>query len=137
MSLADKEGVAKLAGTQRWHGRNPPPSRQSSRPRARWSRFNQHTGQIEWDTRRPSSPYGAATVTSNVVFTTTFHGDQYALNTATGAILRKIPLSAGTNAPITVDGDYVIAGAGVPLSKTQQPLIIAYKLGATASFRRP
>jgi hypothetical protein len=67
-------------------------------------------------------------------FTTTFHGDQYALNTATGAILRKIPLSAGTNAPVTVDGDYVIAGAGVPLSKTQQPLIIAYKLGATGEL---
>jgi hypothetical protein len=49
---------------------------------------------------------------------------------ATGAILRTIPLSAGTNAPVTVDGDYVIAGAGVPLSQTQRPMIIAYKLGA-------
>jgi outer membrane protein assembly factor BamB len=91
---------------------------------------NQDTGQADWDTKLPSSPYGAATVTNNVVFTTTFLGDLYALNTATGAILRKIPLPAGSNAPVTVDGDYVIAGAGVPLSKTQQPQIIAYKLGA-------
>jgi hypothetical protein len=73
-------------------------------------------------------------VTNNVVFTTTFNGDLYALRTATGAILRRIPLFAGTNAPVTVDGDYVIAGAGVPLSKTQQPLIIAYKLGATGKL---
>ena len=94
---------------------------------------NQDTGQAEWDTTLPSSPYGAATVTNNVVFTTTFLGDLYALNTATGAILRKIPLPAGTNAPVTIDGDYVIAGAGVPLTKTQQPQIIAYKLGATGA----
>ena len=95
---------------------------------------NQDTGQTEWDTKLPSSPYGAATVTNNVVFTTTFHGDLYALNAATGAILLKTPLSAGTNAPVTVDGDYVIAGAGVPLSKAQQPQIIAYKLGATGKL---
>jgi alcohol dehydrogenase (cytochrome c) len=91
---------------------------------------NQDTGQADWDTKLPSSPYGAATVTNNVVFTTTFLGDLYALNAGTGAILRKIPLPAGSNAPVTVDGDYVIAGAGVPLSKTERPQIIAYKLGS-------
>jgi alcohol dehydrogenase (cytochrome c) len=95
---------------------------------------NQDTGKIEWDTKLPSSPYGAATVTNNVVFTTTFHGDLYALNAATGAILVKTPLSAGTNAPVAIDGDYVIAGAGVPLSAKQHPLIIAYKLGATGEL---
>jgi len=95
---------------------------------------NQDTGQLEWDTRLPSSPYGATAVTNNVMFTTTFNGDLYALNAATGAILRKIPLSAGSNAPVAVDGDYIIAGAGVPLSKTQQPLIIAYKLGGTGKL---
>jgi hypothetical protein len=58
-------------------------------------------------------------------------GDLYALNAATGAILRKIPLPVGSNAPVTIDGDYVIAGAGVLLSKTQQTQIIAYKLGAS------
>ncbi len=91
---------------------------------------SQDTGTIEWDTRLPSTPYGAATVTNDVVFTTTFHGDLYALNAATGAILLKTPLSAGTNAPVAVDGDYVIAGAGTSLAGTQQPMIIAYKLGA-------
>jgi alcohol dehydrogenase (cytochrome c) len=91
---------------------------------------NQDTGKIEWDTKLPSSPYGAATVTNNVVFTTTYSGDVYALNAATGAILRKIPLSAGTNAPVTIDGNYVITGAGIANSSSQQPLIIAYRLGA-------
>jgi alcohol dehydrogenase (cytochrome c) len=90
---------------------------------------NQDTGKTEWDTKLPSSPYGAAAVTNDVVFTTTFRGDLYALDTATGAILLRTPLPAGTNAPVTIDGGYVIAGAGAALSKTQQPLIIAYKLG--------
>jgi alcohol dehydrogenase (cytochrome c) len=92
---------------------------------------NQDTGKIEWDDKLPSSPYGAATVTNNVVFTTTFNGDLYAFNAATGAVLLRTPLSAGTNAPVAVDGDYVIAGAADAMSKGQQSLIIAYKLGAS------
>ncbi len=95
---------------------------------------NQDTGKIEWDTPLPSSPYGAATVTNDVVFTTTFKGYLYALDATTGAILFQTPMSAGSNAPVAVDGDYVIAGAGVPLSKTEQDMIIAYKLGATGKL---
>jgi outer membrane protein assembly factor BamB len=95
---------------------------------------SQDTGKIEWDTKLPSSPYGAATVTNNVVFTTTFHGDLYALNAITGAILLKTPMSAGANAPVAVQGDYVIAGAGAPLAASQQPMIIAYRIGATGKL---
>jgi outer membrane protein assembly factor BamB len=95
---------------------------------------NQDTGAVEWDTLLPSSPYGAATVTNDVVFTTTFRGDLYALDATTGAILFKTPMSAGSNAPVAVDGDYVIAGAGAALSSTQRDMIIAYKLGATGQL---
>jgi len=95
---------------------------------------SQDTGQVEWDARLPSSPYGAATVTNDVVLTTTFHGDLYALDAATGKILLKTPMSAGSNAPVAVDGGYVIAGAGTPLTATQRPMIIAYKLGATGKL---
>ncbi len=89
---------------------------------------NQDTGKIEWDDELPSSPYGAATVTNNVVFTTTYSGHLYAFDAGTGAILLNTPLSAGTSSPVAVDGGYLIAGAAVPLSG--QSLIIAYKLGA-------
>jgi alcohol dehydrogenase (cytochrome c) len=95
---------------------------------------NQDTGTIEWDTLLPSSPYGAATVTNDVVLTTTFKGYLYALDTATGAILLQTPMSAGSNAPVAVDGDYVIAGAGAALSTAQRNMIIAYKLGATGKL---
>jgi outer membrane protein assembly factor BamB len=91
---------------------------------------NQDTGKIEWDDKLPSTPYGAATVTNNIVFTTTFSGYLYAFNAATGAILLKTPMSAGSNAPVAVDGGYVIAGAGVARSKGEREMIIAYKLGA-------
>ena len=95
---------------------------------------NQDTGTVEWDTLLPASLYGAATVTNAVVFTTTFKGDLYALDATTGAILFKTPMSAGSNAPVAVDGDYVIAGAGAALSSTQRDMIIAYKLGATGKL---
>jgi alcohol dehydrogenase (cytochrome c) len=96
---------------------------------------NQDTGTIIWDTQLPSSPYGAATVTNDVVFTTTFKGYLYALNATTGAILFSTPMSAGTNAPVAVDGDYVIAGAGAAAPSTsQRNMIIAYKLGGTGKL---
>jgi hypothetical protein len=59
---------------------------------------------------------------------------RYALDASTGAILFKTLMSAGSNAPVAVDGDYVIAGAGVALSSTQRNMIIAYKLGAAAKL---
>src|SRR5215469_2205485 len=78
---------------------------------------NQETGKIVWDDKLPSSPYGAATISNNVVFTTTYSGYLYAFNAATGAILLKTPLSSRSNAPVAIDGDYVVAGAGVQIPK--------------------
>ena len=91
---------------------------------------NVDTGKVIWDDKLPSSPYGAATVTNGVVFTTTYSGYLYALNAATGAVLLKTPLSSGCNAPVAIDGSYVITGAGVQLPKPDKQLIIAFKLGA-------
>jgi outer membrane protein assembly factor BamB len=65
-----------------------------------------------------------------------FHGDLYALNAATGAVLLRTPMSAGSNAPVTIDGDYVITGAGAPLYGQQKSLIIAYKLGGARQAPR-
>jgi alcohol dehydrogenase (cytochrome c) len=96
---------------------------------------NQDTGAVSWDTPLPSMLFGAATVTNDVVFTTTFSGYLYALDATTGAILFKTPMSALTNAPVAVDGDYVIAGSGLAApSSRQRNMIIAYKLGATGKL---
>jgi alcohol dehydrogenase (cytochrome c) len=95
---------------------------------------DQNTGKLDWDDQLPSSPDGGAAVTNDVVFTTTLNGHLYAFNARTGTILLNTTLSAGTNAPVTIDGDYVIVGAGATLSKNQRPLIIAYKLGASGKL---
>jgi outer membrane protein assembly factor BamB len=95
---------------------------------------DQDTGKVKWDDKLSSPPFGAATVTNNVVFTTTYSGHLYAFNANTGAVLLNKPMSAGTNATVAVDGDYLITAASYPQSKTQQPLIIAYKLGANGSL---
>ena len=52
-------------------------------------------------------------------------------NSVTGAILLNTPLSAGSNAPVTIDGDDVITGAAGP--RSGRPLIIAYNSGPRAS----
>jgi outer membrane protein assembly factor BamB len=93
--------------------------------------INQDTGKIEWTDQLPSTPYGAAAVTNNVVFTTTYSGYLYAFNATTGAILLKTPLSSGSNAPVAIDGDYILVGAGVQAPANGKQLIIAYQLGAT------
>src|SRR5580693_8479397 len=95
---------------------------------------NQDTGAVTWDTPLPSLPFGAATVTNDVVFTATFKGYLYALNATTGAILFSTPMSAATNGQVAVDGDYVITGAGLDLSSSDKNLIIAYKLGGTGKL---
>ena len=95
---------------------------------------NQDTGKITWDDKLPSTPYGAATLTNNVVFTTTYNGFLYAFNAATGAILLNTPLSAGSNSPVAIDGDYVIVSAGSKLHPGENALIIAYKLGAKGNL---
>jgi alcohol dehydrogenase (cytochrome c) len=95
---------------------------------------DQDTGRVTWDDQLPSVPFGGASITSNVVFTTTFNGYLYALDAATGAVLLKTPLSAGSDAPVAIDDGYVIVGAAVQLSSSQHPLIIAYKLGASGTL---
>jgi outer membrane protein assembly factor BamB len=98
---------------------------------------NQDTGKIEWDDKLPSSPYGAAAVTNGVVFTTTYNGYLYAFSAASGTILLKAHLGGMTNAPVSIDGDYIIVATGVAPSGSNPPLIIAYKLGAKGKLPTP
>ena len=61
--------------------------------------LNLTTGKVEWDTKVPAMPLGAATVSNDLVFTTLYTGVLIALDRTTGAIVyqRKLPTSA--NAP--------------------------------------
>jgi alcohol dehydrogenase (cytochrome c) len=78
--------------------------------------LNLATGKVEWDTKVPDLPVGAATVSNDLVFTTLYHGVLIALNRSTGAIVfrRRLPTSA--NAPIAIAGNTVIVPAGGPMT---------------------
>jgi glucose dehydrogenase len=90
--------------------------------------LDQKTGKILWDHKFTQGLYGAASVTNDVVFTTTFDGTVWALNTANGKVLWHAKLPAGTNAPVTVAGDQIITAGSFPQTKTQKPMIVSYKL---------
>jgi glucose dehydrogenase len=105
-----------------------PPTGSYSDGKGDFVALNQATGKIVWDTKLDQSPYGAATVTNDVVFTTTFDGTVWAMSTKTGKALWHAKMPAGTNAPVAVAGGYLLAAASFPTGKTQKPVIIAYKL---------
>jgi len=88
------------------------------------------TGKVEWDTKVPSMPLGAATVSNNLVFTTLFNGVLIALSRSTGAIVYRQTLPTSTNAPISIAGNTVLVPAGGPrVSSTQSggdPQVVAY-----------
>ncbi len=92
--------------------------------------LNLATGNVEWDTKVPDLPVGAATVSNDLVFTTLYHGLLIALNRSTGAIVfrRKLPTSA--NAPLAIAGNTVIVPAGSPAtskaSGSGNPQVVAY-----------
>ena len=87
------------------------------------------TGKVEWDTKVPNLPLGAATVSNDLVFTTLYNGELLALNRSTGAIAyqRKLPTSA--NSAITVAGNAVLVPAGGPKTSASgggSPQLVAY-----------
>jgi outer membrane protein assembly factor BamB len=90
------------------------------------------TGSVEWDTKLPSSPYGSATVTNDLVFTTTFNGKLIAMNRNTGKIVWSQQLSAGTNSALAIDGDTLITAASFPSGAGQKAEIVAYRLSSTS-----
>ncbi len=87
------------------------------------------TGRVKWDRKLEHSVYGAATVTNDLVFTTTYEGVVWALDRATGAIVWHARLPAGSIAPVAISGDTLITGASVPLAEGQKAELVAYRLG--------
>lgn len=90
------------------------------------------TGKVLWDRKLPKSPYGDATVTNDLVFTTTLDGKVIAFNRRTGATVWQKQLRAGTNTAVAVNGDTLITVASFPQGNGQKPEIVAYSLNAPA-----
>ncbi len=87
------------------------------------------TGKVEWDRKLPSSAFGAATAVNDLVFTTDFEGTLFAFNASSGATAWESKLPAGTNTGVAVDGNTLLAPAGLALASGQSPALVAYSLG--------
>jgi outer membrane protein assembly factor BamB len=88
------------------------------------------TGKQLWATKLPQMPLGGATISNDLVFTTIFTGEVVALSRKDGSIVWTTRLPAGSNATLAIVGSTLLAGAGVPLTTTQHPVVVAYRLGA-------
>jgi len=76
--------------------------------------LNRTTGKVEWDTKVPSMPLGAMTVSNDLVITTLYTGQLVALNRNTGAIVYQHQLPTSANAPIAIAGNTILVPAGGP-----------------------
>ena len=90
-------------------------------------------GTVKWKRDLAQPAYGAATVSNDLVFTTTFDGKLIALDRDDRQRGVEEQLPAGTNATVAIVGDTLITAASYPQAKDQKPVIIAYRLGATGS----
>ena len=86
------------------------------------------SGKQLWSTSLPNMALGGATVSNDLVFTTTFNGEVFALSRKDGSILWRSQLPAGSNSTLAIAGNALIAGAGLPLKTTQHPTIVDYQL---------
>jgi outer membrane protein assembly factor BamB len=92
--------------------------------------LNVKDGSLAWKHEFPLAPaFGATTVTNDLVFATTYDGKVHAYNAKSGRQAWQEELPAGTNSGVSVEGDMVIAPAGVPAAEGQTPQIVAYRLG--------
>jgi outer membrane protein assembly factor BamB len=91
-------------------------------------------GHVLWDTKLPQMADGAATVSNDLVFTTTFDGYLLALRRSDGSIAWKQKLPAFTNAPVAIVGDTLITAASFPGGKGQTTEVVTFRLGANGSL---
>ena len=87
------------------------------------------TGKPLWATQLPQLLFGGATVSNDLVLTTTFTGELIALSRQDGSVVWTAQLPAGSNATLAIVGNTLLAGAGIPLTATQHPVVVAYRLG--------
>jgi outer membrane protein assembly factor BamB len=78
-----------------------------------------------WRRSFGSPDFGCATVSNDVVFTSTYDGTVYALSAADGRTLWHDRMRAGINACPAVSGDLLLLGAGVP-TRGAVPELVAY-----------
>ena len=87
------------------------------------------SGRVVWERKLPQMNFGAATVANDVVFTSTFDGTIYGLDTRSGRTLWRVKARAGVNSFPAIDGDTLLVGAAAA-GFFKKPVfeLIAYRL---------
>jgi alcohol dehydrogenase (cytochrome c) len=93
------------------------------------------TGRVKWVRKLPHGAYGGASITNDLVFTTSYEGTVWALNRATGAVEWKAPLPAPSIGPVSISGDTLLAAGAIALEPEHELELVAFRLspGAGAS----
>jgi glucose dehydrogenase len=92
--------------------------------------LNGKDGSLKWRHHFTTPVYGAATVSNDLVFTTTFDGTLWALSRDNGNVVWREKMPAGTNATVAISGDTLVTAASYPQSKSQVAQVLAYRLDA-------
>jgi alcohol dehydrogenase (cytochrome c) len=103
-------------------------SLEPARGKGRLVALDAATGRALWVRRLPSPAFGCATVSNDVVFTSTFDGNVYAFGAADGRLVWHTRMRAGINACPAVVGDLVLFGAGAPRRGGATPELVAFGL---------
>jgi alcohol dehydrogenase (cytochrome c) len=85
-------------------------------------------GRVLWQRLLPQPDFGCATVTNDVVFTSTYDGTLYAFGARDGRPLWQARAGAGVNACPAVAGDTLYVAAGVPNRHGARLELEAYRL---------
>jgi outer membrane protein assembly factor BamB len=87
------------------------------------------TGKQKWKEELAGPVFGATTAVNDLVFTTTYEGSVTAFDANTGQVVWREKLPAGTNSGVMVNGDTLVAPAGVAAAAGQAAKIVAYRVG--------
>lgn len=87
------------------------------------------TGKVKWKEELGSAAFGATTVVNDLVFVTAYDGTVTAFTTKSGQAVWREKLPAGSNSGVMVDGETLIAPAGVAAAAGQNPQIVAFRPG--------
>jgi outer membrane protein assembly factor BamB len=84
------------------------------------------TGRTLWQRRLPSPDFGCATVSNNVVFTSTLDGNVYGLSVEDGELLWHARVGAGGHACPAVAGDTLLVDSAVRRPGGRGPALVAF-----------
>jgi glucose dehydrogenase len=82
------------------------------------------TGRVVWDTQIDGDPLGGTLVMGDLVLTGTYQGKIYALDRATGRIVRTLDAPGGINGWPAATRDTIVW----PVGLAQPPALVAYRL---------